>query len=156
MAICSFLLSVAIVGAYEIKPGIMHIEYLDQYDVEKVEEIYLYTDDYLKCWDNGVPVQQSGSPDWRRASITPYTWLSFHMEHSKYKQRRIAKEIEEAVYAYHVYPHMAMVPDWFVRYWDLAEAICDYFGIPFDKPTLTDPAEFEALKVKIETLPDAD
>ena len=77
------------------------------------------------------------------------------MEHSKYKQRRIAKEIEEAIYAYHVYPHMAMVPDWFLRYWDLAEAICDYFGIPFDKPTLTDPAEFEALKAKIEEVPDA-
>ena len=44
---------------------------------------------------------------------------------------------------------MAMVPDWFLRYWDLAEAICDYFGIPFDKPILTDPAEFEALKAKI-------
>ena len=44
---------------------------------------------------------------------------------------------------------MAMVPDWFLRYWDLAEAICDYFDIPFDKPTLTDPAEFEALKAKI-------
>ena len=72
------------------------------------------------------------------------------MEHSKYKQRRIAKEIEDSIYAYHVYPHMAMVPDWFLRYWDLAEAICDYFGIPFDKPTLTDPAEFEALKAKIE------
>ena len=63
MAICSFLLSVAIVGAVETRPGIMHIEYLDQYDVEKVEEIYLYTDDYLKCWNNGVPVLEPGSAD---------------------------------------------------------------------------------------------
>ena len=78
------------------------------------------------------------------------------MEHSKYKQRRIAKEIEDAIYAYHVYPHMAMVPDWFVRYWDLAEAICDYFGIPFDKPTLTKPEEVEALKGTIEESADSD
>ena len=77
------------------------------------------------------------------------------LEHQKRNQRRrIAEEIEDAVYSYHVLPHMAMVPDWFVRYWDLAEAICDYFGVPFDKPTLTDPAEFEALKVKIEAKTD--
>ena len=63
MAICSFILSVAIVGAYEIKPGVMHIEYLDQNNVETVEEIYLYTDDYLKCWNNGVPVLEPGSAD---------------------------------------------------------------------------------------------
>ena len=49
-----------------------------------------------------------------------------------------------------------MVPDWFLRYWDLAEAICDYFDIPFDKPKLTDPKEFEALKVKIEADTDND
>ena len=51
-------------------------------------------------------------------------------------------------------PHMAMVPDYFLRYWDLAELIYDYFGIPFDKPKLTDPAEFEALKVKIDKCSD--
>ena len=72
------------------------------------------------------------------------------MENKRYKQRRVAKEIEDTVYAYHVYPHMAMVPDYFVRYWDLCEAICEYFDIPFDNPVLTDPAEFEALKVKID------
>jgi len=73
------------------------------------------------------------------------------MENKRYKQRRIAKEIEDTVYAYHVYPHQAMVPDYFLRYWDLAEAVCDYFDVPFDKPVLTKPEEFEALKVKIET-----
>ena len=72
------------------------------------------------------------------------------MENKRYKQRRIAKEIEDTVYAYHVYPHMAMVPDYFLRYWDLCEAICDYFDVPFDKPTLTKPEDFEALKAKIE------
>jgi len=73
------------------------------------------------------------------------------MEHSKYKQRRIAKEIEQTIYDYHVMPHQAMVPDYFLRYWDLAELICDYFDVPFNKPTLTKPEELEALKVKIKT-----
>ena len=35
-----------------------------------------------------------------------------------------------------MYPHMAMVPDFFVRYWDLAEACAEHFGFPFDKPKL--------------------
>ena len=52
-------------------------------------------------------------------------------------RQRIAQEIEDTVYAYHVYPHMAMVPDFFLRYWDLAEACCAYFDIPFHKPTLS-------------------
>ena len=52
------------------------------------------------------------------------------------KRRRIAAEIQDTIYAYHTYPHMAMVPDWFLRYWDLAEACCDYFDVPFDKPKL--------------------
>ena len=52
------------------------------------------------------------------------------------KRRRIAAEIQDTIYAYHVYPHMAMVPDWFLRYWDLAEACCDYFDVPFEKPKL--------------------
>ena len=78
------------------------------------------------------------------------------MENNRYKQRRIIEEIEQTVYDRYVMPHMAMVPDYFLRYWDLAELIYDYFDLPFNKPTLTKPEEFEALKVKIETLPDAD
>ena len=71
----------------------------------------------------------------------------------KKKQRaRIAYEIEDAVYSCHYLPHLAMVPDWFLRYWDLAEAICVYLDVPFHKPTLTDPAEFEALKVTIDEI----
>ena len=66
------------------------------------------------------------------------------------QRRRIAQEIEDTFYDYHMLPHMAMVPDYFLRYWDLAEAVCDYFDIPFRKPTLTDPAEFDALKVTID------
>ena len=66
------------------------------------------------------------------------------------KRRRIAAEIQDTIYAYHMYPHLALVPDWFLRYWDLAEAVCDYFDIPFRKPELTKPEEFEALKVTID------
>ena len=149
VSICSTLFALSIVGAYEFRPGLMLVEQFNP-QTGTTEELIVYTDDYLSCWEDGVPVRQPGSASGGRSFTTPNTWFSFYMEHSKYKQRRIAKEIEDAVYAYHVYPHMAMVPDWFLRYWDLAEAICDYFGIPFDKPTLTDPAEFEALKVKIE------
>ena len=60
MELCSFILSLVIVGAYESRPGIMHVEYLEN---ETVEEIYVYTEDYLKCWNDGVPVLESGSTD---------------------------------------------------------------------------------------------
>ena len=73
------------------------------------------------------------------------------MENKRYKQRRIIEEIEQTVYDRYVMPHMAMVPDYFLRYWDLAELIYNYFDLPFNKPTLTKPEEFEALKVKIKT-----
>ena len=59
------------------------------------------------------------------------------------KRQKIAQEIEDTIYAYHVYPHMALVPDWFVRYWDLAEAITDYFEVPFDKPQLASEYKVE-------------
>lgn len=72
------------------------------------------------------------------------------------KQERIRQEIEDTFYAYHMMPHMAMVPDYFLRYWDLAEAVCDYFDVPFRKPTLTKPEEVEALKGTIKILPDVD
>ena len=69
------------------------------------------------------------------------------------QRRRIAQEIEDTIYAYYYYPHLALVPDWFLRYWDLAEAICVYLDVPFHKPTLTKPEEFEALKgtIKVDT-----
>ena len=51
---------------------------------------------------------------------------------------------------YHYYPGMALVPDWFVRYWDLAEMIYEAYGLEMtQKPKLTTPEEFEALKAKI-------
>ena len=62
------------------------------------------------------------------------------------QRRRIAQEIEDTIYAYHTYPHLSLVPDWFLRYWDLAEAICDYFDVPFDKPKLA--SEYKVKKLK--------
>ena len=53
------------------------------------------------------------------------------------QRRRIADEIENTLYDYHVHPHYGLIPDYFLRYWDLAEAICDYFDVPFKKPELS-------------------
>ena len=58
-----------IVGAYETRPGIMHVELLNT-QTETVEELYVYTEDYLQCWNNGVPVQLPGDTDDGRGSTT--------------------------------------------------------------------------------------
>ena len=140
-----------ITGAYETRPGIMQVQLLNT-QTETIEELYVYTEDYLQCWDNGVPVQLPGNTDSRGGSTASDSWVAINMDKQE-QRRRIAREIEDTIYAYHVYPHMAMVPDFFLRYWDLAEAICDYFDVPFHKPKLTTPEEFEALKgtIKIDT-----
>ncbi len=62
MTFCSFLLSAMIVGAYETRPGIMHLEILNTHS-ETTEELYVYTEDYLSCWEDGVPVREPGSTD---------------------------------------------------------------------------------------------
>ena len=63
MTLCAFLFSTMITGAYEYRPGIMHVELLNT-QTETIEELYVYTEDYIQCWDNGVPVlPESGSPD---------------------------------------------------------------------------------------------
>ena len=67
MEICSFILSLAIVGAYEISPGMMHVEYLQN---DTVNDAFIYTDEYLKCWENGVPVLEPG-PAIGRGGSTP-------------------------------------------------------------------------------------
>lgn len=54
MELCSFILSLVIVGAYEGRPGIMQVQYLEN---ETVQEIYVYTEDYLRCLEDGLPVQ---------------------------------------------------------------------------------------------------
>ena len=54
--------------------------------------------------------------------------------------RRIADEIEDTFYAYHTYPHMAMVPDFFVRLGQKSN--CEHFDVPFNKPKLA--SEYDA------------
>ena len=59
MELCSLILSLVIVGAVESRPGIMHVEYLEN---ETLEEIYVYTEDYLNCWQSPV-LPESGPTD---------------------------------------------------------------------------------------------
>ena len=60
------------------------------------------------------------------------------MDKQKLKEK-ILNEIEDTFDAWIVYPHHGMVPDYFLRYWDLAEAVSEYFDEPFDKPKLSSP-----------------
>ena len=53
------------------------------------------------------------------------------------KRKHVLAEISDTYSAYWVFPHHGLAPDWFIRYWDLAEAVCEYFDVPFDKPTPT-------------------
>ena len=50
--ICTYLLSKLIVGATEIKPGIMMIQHLD-YKTNEVIETVMHTEDYVACWEDG-------------------------------------------------------------------------------------------------------
>jgi len=59
MELCSFILSLVIVGAYEGRPGIMQVQYLEN---ETVQEIYVYTEDYLRCWESPI-FPEPGSAD---------------------------------------------------------------------------------------------
>ena len=77
MELCSFILSALIVGAYETRPGIMQVQYLEN---NNVEEIYLYTEDYLKCWDNGVPVREPGPTDTGGTSTPLNPWLAYYLD----------------------------------------------------------------------------
>jgi len=56
-------------------------------------------------------------------------------------RQKIFDEIIDTYEAYHTFPHMSMVPDFFVRYWDLADACAKHFGFPFHKPKLA--SEYE-------------
>ena len=51
-----------VVGAYEVNPGMMHVELMNT-ETQTIEEIYVYTDEYLQCWEDGVPVRQPGPTD---------------------------------------------------------------------------------------------
>ena len=53
--ICSCLLSLTIVGATEVAPEIMYIQYMD-YSTNRIEELYVDTNEYTSCFADGVPV----------------------------------------------------------------------------------------------------
>jgi len=69
-----------IVGAYEVRPGIMHLELLDTQS-ETTEELYVYTEDYLSCWDNNgnFIFPESGSTDSGGASTPSDSWLPIYI-----------------------------------------------------------------------------
>ena len=61
---------------------------------------------------------------------------------SEEKRQKIAALIEETyIDMFYMPVESALIPDYFLRYWDLAEAVCDYFDVPFAKPRLTSPDE---------------
>ena len=45
------------------------------------------------------------------------------------QKERIRQLMDDNDYRYHVYPHYGCVPDWFIAYNELAEAITEYFTI---------------------------
>ena len=52
------------------------------------------------------------------------------MSDDKQKQKEhIYQLMDDNDYRYHVYPHYGCVPDWFIAYKELAEAIVEYFTI---------------------------
>lgn len=62
MEICTALFALWIVGATEYRPGLMQVDQLN-IDTGEVTQLIVTTDDYLSCWENGVPVQRPGSTD---------------------------------------------------------------------------------------------
>jgi hypothetical protein len=65
-------------------------------------------------------------------------------------RQKILGEIYQSYEDYHVYPHMALIPDWFLRYWDLAEMCFEAYGLEMPhKPRLTTKAEVDAVMGKI-------
>ena len=58
--LCAFLLSLTIVGAYETRPGVMYLQYLDN---GEIEEIYIYEDNYTQCFKQPVPVLERSTDD---------------------------------------------------------------------------------------------
>ena len=56
MDVCSALFALWIVGAYEYRPGLMTVEQLNP-DNGEIIELIVTTDDYLSCWEDGVPLR---------------------------------------------------------------------------------------------------
>jgi len=48
---CELLLSSMIVGALEFNWGSMRVEYIHPSNPDTVETIYVYTDDYIDCFE---------------------------------------------------------------------------------------------------------
>ena len=55
MDLCSFLLSVFVLKAYEFTPGLMRVNVLDT-RTETVHELIVETNEYLTCWENNLSV----------------------------------------------------------------------------------------------------
>ena len=72
VSICSTLFALSIVGAYEFRPGLMLVEQFNP-QTGTTEELIVYTDDYLSCWEDGVPVRQPGAASGGRSFTTPNT-----------------------------------------------------------------------------------
>ena len=70
VSICSTLFALSIVGAYEFRPGLMLVEQFNP-QTGTTEELNVHTDDYLSCWEDGVPVRSAGSVDRGRSFTTP-------------------------------------------------------------------------------------
>jgi len=51
MELCTALMSLTIIGAYEFNPGLMSVEQWNP-KTESVEEMVVHTDEYLSCWEN--------------------------------------------------------------------------------------------------------
>ena len=74
MDFCSLLASIYIVGAYETRPDIMYVQYLD-YQTNQIEELYVYTDEYLDCFS----VPERGTDDSGGTSTAFDSWLAEYL-----------------------------------------------------------------------------
>ena len=54
MLVCEIILSAFIVGATEVKPGVMKVDllYQPQSAPSFVETVHVPLDDYLQCWES--------------------------------------------------------------------------------------------------------
>ena len=62
MDFCTFMLSLTIVGAVEAQPNIMFVQYIDD-ETRHVEELYVYTEDYIGCLEQPAPLPEFGGTD---------------------------------------------------------------------------------------------
>ena len=53
--------------------------------------------------------------------------LTEHSSSEDDMRARILQEIDDTEWHYHWFPHMGLIPDWQVRYRDLAKLVKQYF-----------------------------